>query len=218
MKIRWLGHAAFTLTTEQGQVILTDPYEPNCYDGALRYSKITVNPDVVTLSHDHADHACALSLLGGKPQVINKEGAYEVTGIKIKGISSFHDASQGKERGKNTVFTCQVDNLKIAHLGDLGHILSREQYDKIGAVDILLIPVGGHFTIDATQATEIAQNLKAKVVIPMHYKTDRINFPIAPVDGFLKDKKVKKINEAEVTIDKNNLPGEQEIWVLPYQK
>jgi len=216
MKIRWLGHAAFVLTTEQGQVILTDPYEPNCYGGALRYSKITVNSNVVTLSHDHADHACAASALKGKPQVIDRAGDYEISGVKIKGIPSFHDANNGKERGKNIIFTHQTDGLTVAHLGDLGHIPSQGQYEQIGLVDVLLAPVGGHFTIDATQATEIAQNLKAKVVIPMHYKTEQIDFPIAPVDGFLKGKKVKKISEAEVTIDKNNLPGEQEIWVLPY--
>lgn len=218
MKIKWIGHAAFAITTQKGEVILTDPYEPSCYGGALRYSKINVIPHIVMVSHDHADHTCAISSLGGKPHVIDKVGDHEAAGVKIRGISSFHDTSQGKERGKNIIFVYQIDDLTLVHLGDLGHPLSQDQYAQIGPVDILFIPVGGYFTIDAAQAAEIAQTLKAKIVIPMHYKTDKVDFPIATVDPFLKDKKVKKVTTAEVTTDKNNLPAEQEVWVLPYQK
>jgi len=218
MKIKWLGHASFALTTSQGQIILTDPYEMDCYGGALKYPKITTAAQVVSVSHtQHPDHFCRA--LPGNPRIIDKEGDYEVAGIKIKGIPAFHDARQGKERGKNTIFLYKIDDMTIAHLGDLGHIPTKDQYTQIGPVDILFIPVGGYFTIDANEATQIAKDLKARVVIPMHYKTDLVEFPIASVEPFLKDKpKVKKLNTPEATVDKASLPAESEVWVFPYQK
>jgi L-ascorbate metabolism protein UlaG (beta-lactamase superfamily) len=217
MKIKWLGHAAFVLTTDKGQVILTDPYEPDCFGGSLKYAMITVTPDIITVSHDHADHNCALSAFSGKPRLIKQDGNYDVAGIRIKGIPSFHDMRQGKERGKNIIFVYQIDDLNIVHLGDLGHVPTLEQCAEIGPVDVLLIPVGGYFTIDAVQAAEIARGLKARIVIPMHYKTDKVSLPIAPVDEFLVNKKVKRLTTAEVTLDPAGLPPEQEVWVLPYQ-
>lgn len=218
MKVKCLGHSAFAITVSNGKVILTDPYESGSYGGALNYPKITIQADVVTVSHQHADHN-DIKTLSGKPPVISKEGDYDIQGIKIKGIPTYHDSNQGKERGKNTVFVYEVDNLRLAHSGDLGHIPTQEQYDKIGKIDILMVPVGGNFTIDAKQADEIARALGARVIIPMHYKTERVDFPIAPVDEFLSGKdNVKKWDTSEVPITPEQLPVQPEIWVLPYTK
>lgn len=218
MKIKWLGHATFVITTQNGKVILVDPYESGCYGDALRYPRITAEADVVTVSHQHTDHNNS-KMLSGKPQVINKDGEHEVSGMKIKGIPTYHDTSQGKERGENTVFVYDVDDLKLVHLGDLGHMLTKEQLDKIGKVDILMIPVGGCFTIDAQQASEIARTLDARIVIPMHYKTDLVDFPIASVDDFISGKdNVKSWNTSEVSVTRDQLPPQPEIWVFPYTK
>jgi L-ascorbate metabolism protein UlaG (beta-lactamase superfamily) len=216
MKIQWLGHSAFALTSHQGTIIITDPYDTNAYNGDLRYGKINVTAHIVTVSHKHPDHYTAN--LPGNPQVLDKEGAYSINDIKITGIPAFHDQTAGKERGKIIIFIYEIDGLRIAHLGDLGHIPTKDQYAQIGIIDILLIPVGGYFTIDAVAATQIATDLKAKIVIPMHYKTDKLDFPITTAEPFLKGKTVKTITTPETTIDKNNLPQTQEVWVLPYQK
>lgn len=217
MKIKWLGHAAFTLVSRQGSVILTDPFDANAYDGAIKYKPINLKADVVTVTHtQHEDHNYTQAV-SGSPQVIDKEGEYEAAGIKIKGVPTFHDKNQGQDRGNNTVFVYQIDGLRVAHLGDLGHIPTPEQFKQMGPVDVLLVPVGGHFTIDDQEATEIASQCGAKIVVPMHYKTPGLDFPIASVDKFLQGKKnVKQLDSSEVTITKENLPAEQEIWVLPY--
>jgi len=214
MKIKWLGHAAFAITSKSGDAIITDPYTA----GTVGYRVINAKADIVTVSHQHDDHNDTKSL-PGKPQVIDKEGEYEVSGIKIKGIPCFHDESGGKERGGNIIFVYEIDGIRIAHLGDLGHALSKEQLDKMGRIDILLIPVGGYFTIDPVMATEVANQISPKVIIPMHYKTEVVNYPIVSVDAFTKDKKnVKKINASEMAIEKDTLPVQPEIWVLEYTK
>ena len=143
----------------------------------------------------------------------------EAVGMKFLGIKSHHDESQGSERGGNVMFVMEIDNMKVAHLGDLGHPLEDNNYKEIGNIDILLIPVGGHFTIDADVATKIMEKINAKVTIPMHFKTDAIDFPIAPVDNFTKGKdNVKTIGSSEVTVSKDTLPDSNEIWVLDYVK
>lgn len=216
MKIKWLGHSAFAITSKDNKIIITDPFDAGYYGGGMRYPKITVTADIVTTSHSHPDHG-GIKLLPGKPQVINQSGEFNIGSIKITGITSWHDTKQGKERGNNIVFVYEIDAIRMAHLGDLGHIPTKEQLDKIGQVDILLIPVGGHFTIDAAQATEVASKMAPKIVIPMHYKTDALDFPITGVDDFLAGKQnINKLTSPEVAITKETLPDRMEIWVLPY--
>ena len=216
MQIKWLGHAAFAIITDKGKTILTDPYEAGSYDGAVGYPKISVQADLVTVSHQHADHNDTKSLFGN-PKIIDKEGKYDIDDIKITGVSCFHDQSEGKERGGNIIFIYEIDGFRLAHLGDMGHMPTQEQFNKIGEIDILLIPIGGHFTIDSKEATQIVANIIPKVTIPMHYKTEVLGFPIAPVDDFIKDKSnVKRIEEVEIFLTKDDLPSESEIWVLPY--
>ena len=218
MRIKWFGHSAFGIISKSGKFVLTDPYEPNGYNGAVRYKPITVNADAVTISHNHADHNYTKAL-SGTPAIIDKKGNYEVTGITITGIPTYHDARQGRERGNNIIFSDEIDGLRLAHCGDLGHLLSDKEITALGRIDILLIPVGGHFTIDTEQATEITQKIGPKIAIPMHYKTEVLDFPVSGADEFLKGKKnIKRISTPEVAITRETLPPETEIWILPYQQ
>jgi L-ascorbate metabolism protein UlaG (beta-lactamase superfamily) len=159
MKIKWYGHSAFMVTSDQGVKIITDPYESGAYGGQLSYGKIKDQADILLTSHDHADHNDTKSL-PGSPEIVKGSGSQTVKGISIKGISTYHDLSKGSERGANTIFTFTVDGIKICHLGDLGHILSEKELAEIGSVDILFIPVGGYFTIDAKEATRVAEQIK----------------------------------------------------------
>ncbi len=218
MKIKWFGHSAFLITSADGIRIVTDPYKPNSFNGALGYKPIKDSADIVTISHEHDDHNYAIQI-GGKPQVVRSVGTQTIKDIKIEGITTCHDCSGGRERGLNTVYVMTVDGIRICHLGDLGTMPSQAEINQIGQVDILLIPVGGVFTIDATIASEVVNALNPRVVIPMHFKTPDCGFPIAPVDNFLAQKKiVKRIESSEVEIDKLSLPQEREIWVLKYSE
>jgi L-ascorbate metabolism protein UlaG (beta-lactamase superfamily) len=216
MKIKWYGHAAFLITSDQGVKIITDPYESGAYGGQLAYGKIKDQSDIALTSHDHADHNDTKSL-SGSPQIVKNSGSKTVKGISFKGIPTYHDSSKGSERGTNTIFTFSVDGIRVCHLGDLGHILSEKELAEIGPVDILLIPVGGYFTIDSEEATRVAEQLKAKVLIPMHFKTEKCGFPIAPVEDFLKGKpNSRRPGTSEVAFDKTTLPHQMEIVVLEH--
>jgi L-ascorbate metabolism protein UlaG (beta-lactamase superfamily) len=216
MKIKWYGHASFLITSDQGVKIITDPYESGAYGGQLSYGQIKDRADIVLTSHDHADHNDPKSL-PGSPEIVKDSSSKTVKGISIKGISTFHDASKGSERGANIIFTFTVDGIKICHLGDLGHILSEKELAEIGSVDLLLIPVGGYFTIDAKEATRVAEQIKPKVLIPMHFKTDKCGFPIAPVEDFLKGKSdVKRPKASEAAFEKKTLSPQMEILVLEH--
>ena len=210
MKVKWLGHASFLITSDDGIRIITDPYITG---GDLSYAEITETADIVTVSHDHFDHN-NISSVQGSPVVVSK-GTADVKGISFRGIFSYHDEEGGKLRGGNTIFCFEVSGVKVCHLGDLGHPLSDKQAAEIGPVDVLLIPVGGYFTIDAGAATGVCNQLKPGVVIPMHYRNGRCAFPIAGVDDFLKGKRnVKRLDDSEVELKKEQLPQATEIIVL----
>jgi L-ascorbate metabolism protein UlaG (beta-lactamase superfamily) len=216
MKIKWYGHAAFLITSDQGVKIITDPYESGAYGGQLAYGKIKDQADIVLTSHDHADHNDSKSL-PGSPEIVKGSGSKTLKGISIKGISTFHDSSKGSERGANTIFTFSVDGMKVCHLGDLGHILAEKELAEIGPVDILFIPVGGYFTIDPKEATRVAEQIQPKVLIPMHFKTTKCGFPIAPLEDFLKGKpNPRRPKSSEVPFDKASLPRKMEIVVLEH--
>jgi L-ascorbate metabolism protein UlaG (beta-lactamase superfamily) len=216
MKIKWYGHAAFLITSDQGTKILIDPYEPGAFGGQLSYGKIKDHADIVLTSHDHADHNYTKDL-PGSPQLVKGSGSKTVKGIPIMGISTYHDSSEGSERGVNTIFTIKIDNIQLCHLGDLGHLLSDKELAEIGPVDILLIPVGGFFTVDAKEATRVAEQIKPKIVIPMHFKTSKCGFPITPVEDFLKGKtNTRRSKVSEATFDKATLPQQVEIVVLEH--
>jgi len=216
MKIKWCGHSTFLITTAKGTKIVTDPYEPGGYDGAIGYGSIPDEIDITVVSHDHPDHNYVQGLKG-KPQLIKGTGTHNTSGLEFKGIPTYHDTSQGKERGGNTIFCFTVDNVRSCHLGDLGHPLISKEVAEIGEVDVLMIPVGGFFTIDAKVATEVMNSLKPRLVIPMHFKTEKCEFPITTVDDFLAGKtNAKRLDKSEIEITRDNLPASTEIQVLKF--
>jgi L-ascorbate metabolism protein UlaG (beta-lactamase superfamily) len=209
MKIKYLAHAAFLITSQKGIRIVTDPYETS---GGLKHGAIKETADIVTVSHEHGDHN-NVSAVKGNPKVVKTSA--EVKDIKIKAVSTAHDDKGGSQRGKNTVFCFEVDGVNVCHAGDLGHVLTAEQVKAVGKVDVLMIPVGGFFTIDAVTATKVCEQLKPKVIIPMHYKTDKLNFPITSVEDFLKGKSnVTRSNDSEIEIKPGKLPASAQIVVL----
>lgn len=213
MKVKWYGHAAFYLASEKGLRLIIDPYEPGGFGGAISYEPITDEADVVLVSHDHADHNYVKGLLG-KPHVIKSKGTHSYKDLEIRGISAFHDDRQGTQRGENTIFCFILDGIKVGHLGDLGHIPNEEQLREIGRVDLLFVPVGGVYTIDPVQATKTVEKIQPKIAIPMHYKTSRCGFPLAPVEEFTKEKIVKTLPASELQLSRKDLPEKLEIIVL----
>lgn len=210
MKVKWLGHASFLVTSDSGVKVITDPYVAGM---GINYDEIKETADVLTVSHEHPDHNN--TAIPGDPKVVKGAGTTEVKGISFKGIESFHDASGGSERGPNTIFCFTVDGVRLCHLGDLGHPLSAEQAGAIGEVDVLMIPIGGVFTIDAAGASAVVAQLKPRVAIPMHYSTTKCLYPIAPVEAFTEGKEnVKKASGAEVEFKAGALPAATEIVVL----
>jgi L-ascorbate metabolism protein UlaG (beta-lactamase superfamily) len=211
MEIKYLGHAAFVITSYRGVKIVTDPYTTS---PDLTYGEIRTTADVVTVSHDHFDH-CNVAAVGGNPQVMRRAGVFAARGIKFKGIISYHDDEGGRLRGNNIIFCFEVDGVKVCHLGDLGHRLDDKQKAEIGSVDILLIPVGGYYTIDAGTATKVCDQLKPGVIIPMHYRTDKGLPNIAGVEEFLRGKAgVKWLDTSQVEFKAGGLPEADQIIVL----
>ncbi len=209
MKIKWLGHASFMITAEAGTKIITDPYVTT---ENLTYGEIKESADIVTVSHEHDDHN-NVSAVRGNPEVVR--GTAKVKGIEFKGISTYHDDAEGEWRGNNTILYFEMDGIRVCHLGDLGHPLSDKQTTELGSVDILLIPVGGFFTIDAKVASQVCDRLNPKVIIPMHFRNDKCAFPIAGVDEFLKGKKnVSRLDASEVEFKQGELPATTQIIVL----
>jgi len=209
MKLKWLGHSAFVITSDTGIKIITDPYAT---DDRLSYGEIKESADIVTVSHDHSDHN-NVSAVRGNPEIVR--GTTEIKGIKFRGIPTYHDEAKGQQRGKNTIFCFEVDGTKVCHLGDLGHTLGDKQIAELGEVDILLIPVGGFYTINATTASQICDQLKPRVIIPMHYKTNKCGLPISGVDEFLQGKKnVSRLDASEVELKSGKLPADTQIIVL----
>jgi len=211
MNIKWLGHSCFKLTSEKGTVVVTDPF-----DESVGYPMPNVKADIVTSSHSHFDHNY-FKAIKGNFEIVDSLGEQNIKGIKIKGVSTYHDEEGGTKRGKNIVFVFDIDGIRIAHLGDLGHVLTDMQIKEIGKVDIILIPVGGFFTINAKKAVEVMNQLSPKITIPMHYKTEFINFPIDTVDNFLNLTGGKKILSPSVDITKTDLEKDPKVIALNFQ-
>lgn len=209
MKVKWLGHSAFLLTAEDGTKIITDPYETS---EGLKYGDISESADIVTVSHEHGDHNYTKAVQGN-PQVV--KDSTSIKGINIKAIKTKHDDKGGSERGDNTVFCFEIDRVRVCHLGDLGHLLTDNQVVEIGKVHVLLLPVGGHFTIDAKNATQVAEQVRARNIIPMHFKNDKCLFPIGDVEEFLENKtNVTKLDESEAEFKMGEMAGETRVIVL----
>ena len=212
MKIKWLGHASFLITSDAGTKIITDPYTAG---GAFNYGEIKESADIVTVSHDHFDHN-NVAAVRGNPGVVRETAPVEIKGAKFNGIPTYHDDAGGSKRGNNIIFCFEVDGMRVCHLGDLGHPLSDKQVAEIGKVDIVLTPVGGNYTIDANVATEVCGKLAPKVIMPMHYRNERCSsFPVAGVDEFLQGKAgVSQPDASEVAFKQGELPATTQIIVL----
>lgn len=207
MDIYWYGQACIKLKGKKTTIVI-DPYDPD-YTG-LKLPK-DLSSDAVLVSHQHKDHNFTSALM-----VFDRPGEYEVGGAVITGISSFHDNSNGVERGTNTIFHLLFDNLDIVHLGDLGQSkLTEEQIAQIGATDILLIPVGGVYTIDAKAASDIVSQLEPKIIIPMHFKIEGLKFELDSVNNFLKEMGAENaIAQPKLSIIKERLPEEPQVILL----
>lgn len=175
-----IGHAKFLIELENGMRIITDPYDATC-----GYPVTPVQGDVVLVSHGHHDHN-AVDTVPGTPRIISQAGVYDLEdGVSIIAVEAFHDDAAGAKRGRTLLFSIRAEGLNAVHLGDLGHLPTQEQAEELGTVDVLMIPVGGFFTIDAQTARETAELLSARVVLPMHYRTKaNADWPIAPVEAF----------------------------------
>ena len=214
MDIYSLGHASFKIRGK-GATIVTDPYNSDMV--GLKFPK-NIGADVVTVSHDHSDHN-AVSNIGGQAFVVRGPGEYEIKGVHVRGISSFHDGEGGAKRGKNTMYHMEIDNLRLAHLGDLGHILSSGDVEQLGEVDILCIPVGGIFTIDAKAAAQIVHDIEPAIVIPMHYQRAGLNpqafGDLSSASDFVKEMgKEGIVAQPKLSITKDKLPEELQVVVL----
>ena len=210
VELRWLGHECFEIK-DKG-VVVTDPHDGE----GIGLPRPEASADIVTVSHGHFDHANGVDIVS-KPNtvVIRTPEERSVKGITVKGIATFHDKTQGGMRGKNIVFIINIDGLSLCHLGDLGHILSEEQMKEIGGVDVLLIPVGGHYTIGAAEAAQTVDRMNPRIVIPMHYRTKGLTVDIDDAEAFLKGREnVRRFPKSQVQIEKSDLPEETEIWVL----
>ena len=199
------------ITSDAGTRIITDPYTTS---ERLTYGEIQESADIVTVSHDHFDHN-NVAAVRGNPEPVRGAVTTEIKGIAFKGIPSYHDDAGGRQRGKNTIFCFEVDGIRVCHLGDLGHQLNAQQVAELGKVDMLLIPVGGSVTIDAKGASQVCDRVKPKVIIPMHYKTDKCGLSVAGVDEFLRGKEgVNRLDASEVEFKQGELPAQTQIIVL----
>ena len=211
MDITWLGHACFRIKGKQATIV-TDPYSPR-----LGYSLGKPAANIVTVSHQHEGHSYVKGV-EDNPRPVTGPGEYEIGGILIIGISTYHDDTKGGKRGKNTAYLMEIDDISVCHLGDLGHLLSSEQVEEIGDVHILLLPVGGISTINASTAAQVIRQLEPRIVIPMHYRTPALKWELDPVDKFLKEMGINQASpQPKLSISRSNLPENTQVFLLSYQ-
>ena len=213
MDITYLGHSSFKLRGK-GATVVTDPYDSAMV--GLKFPK-HIEGDIVTVSHNHEDHN-AVSQVEGTPYVVKGPGEYEIKGVGVVGLPVFHDDVQGASRGKNTIYRIEIDGVAIVHLGDVGHALTSGQVDSLDGVDVLFVPVGGIYTIDAGQAVAIIHEVEPSIVIPMHYGRPELNQKsfgeLAPLATFLKEIGKEGQPQAKFSITKDKIPEELQVVVL----
>lgn len=214
MKIKWYGQSCFRIVTKDGTRIVMDPY-----NNMLGYKLPCLDADIVTTSHEHRDHN-NVGAIGGEFEHIKEAGRFSTAGIEIKGVETFHDKVSGAKKGKNIVYCFKIDDLNVCHLGDLGHLLETRQIQEIGRVDVLLLPVGGTYTVDAADAAEVMKQLKPKIIIPMHYRTKALGVPgmiFGTVEGFIKVSKIKARKEKELDVSLQDIDTKAGIVILDYK-
>jgi L-ascorbate metabolism protein UlaG (beta-lactamase superfamily) len=208
MKLKWFGHSSFYLTSKSGVRVLMDPFKSD-----IGLDMPLVEADIVTMSHNHRDHNNK-EAVSGTFKVINKPGKFEKGGVDILGVPTAHDDVGGAKRGKNIVFKVTMDGTSVCHCGDLGHILTPGQIKEVGHVDVLLVPVGGYYTIDAKAAADVVRQIDPGVTIPMHYKLEGLTYPIEGVEPFIEAAGgAKKLDTNEIDLD-GGLKGYSGVLVL----
>ncbi len=220
MEIKYIGHSSFRLKGSAGTVI-TDPYDP-AFVG-LPFAKTMA--EIVTMSHQHEDHNFLEKITGTpnrpEPLVFDAPGEYEAHEISLMAIPTYHDDKKGEERGKNLIFVFHIDGVLVAHLGDLGHELNKETLEEIGPVDVLLVPVGGHFTMSPEMAIKTINEISPSIVIPMHYKVEGMKptfDSLITVKQFLDKAGFEKVREEDkLKVTKDALPDDTEVVVLKHE-
>ncbi|MEA2055526.1 MAG: MBL fold metallo-hydrolase [Candidatus Thermoplasmatota archaeon] len=209
LQIRWHGHSCFEITNDV--TLVTDPHDGK----SIGIPAPIATGDIILVSHDHYDHNSVKTVEKDGSKVVTDERKRNILNTEVRGIESFHDECGGKKRGKNIIYKFTMEDVTFCHLGDLGHDLDEELLKNIGDVDILFIPVGGTFTLDADQAWSVINKIKPKIAVPMHYKIGGLSLPIAGIDSFL-DKSNYAINHVgnEIDIEKEDLPDDPEVWTF----
>ncbi len=212
MKIEWLGHSCFKLTESTGTTIVTDPFDKNI----VGYEMSKTGADVVTCSHQHSDHN-AIVRVEGEPLVLSECGFWEVKGVDISSMLSYHDEKLGKKRGENKIFKFRMDGVDLCHMGDIGEECTVRLADGIGSVNVLMIPVGGNYTIDAKQAKKYVDYIMPDVVIPMHFKTLKNEMDIDKIDEFLDlfdGEQIKRVQGSTIEFDRAHFESDSTIVVV----
>lgn len=210
MKIRYLGHSCFEFTESTGTTIVTDPY------GNVGFNMPKTRADAVTVSHSHYDHN-NVKAVGGNPVIFDREGQYEIGGVDITAIKSYHDDENGAKRGENLIFKFRMDGVEVCHLGDLGEECSSSLIEALLPIHVLLIPVGGNYTIDAQQAKEYVDRIMPSYVIPMHYKTKGLDIDIDKPDDFIdlfEEEDVEELEGSELELFRDDVTEEQTKLIL----
>ncbi len=211
MEIVWYGHSCFRLRSREA-VIVTDPFK-----SSIGYSMPKTTADIVTISHHHDGHD-SMTEIGGDPKILDVPGEFEISGALIVGVPTYHDNVKGSKYGRNVVYLMEMEEVSICHLGDLGHALPSDQVEELSKVDVLLVPVGGVTTFSVAAAAEIVGLLDPKVVIPMHYRTDKARPDLDPLDKFLKEIGVTEPSPvSRLSVTRSSLPHETQVVVLNYR-
>jgi L-ascorbate metabolism protein UlaG (beta-lactamase superfamily) len=208
MKVFWFGHSCFFLKDQKGLSLLLDPF----HEEEVGYRMPSVEADIVVVSHDHKDHN-NIQAARGQPFVIKGAGMHMALGLEFRGVASYHDSDGGRKRGENTIFCFASEGIRICHLGDLGHLLSPAQVDAIGPVDLLFLPVGGIYTLDARGAEAVMRQLHPALTVPMHYSTKALSFELEGVDNFLKGRDFLG-PEDYLETTRDSLPKESKVVLL----
>lgn len=206
MKIQWLGHSCFRLEESTGTAVVTDPYDAS----VVGYAMPRVKAEAVTLSHRHSDHD-AVHNVDGAQATYEGAGSWDVKGVGISAIVSHHDGQNGAVRGVNHIFKFRMDGVDLCHMGDIGEECTTELGEAIGTVNVLMIPIGGNYTIDAEQAKEYVDFLMPDIVIPMHFKTPNCELDIEKRNAFLQlfdDEQLIYVDGNEVEFDRSHFDGD----------
>lgn len=210
MKIKYYGQSCFSLGIENGPVIITDPF-----DETVTYPPCTAECDIALVSHDHFDHNHTQSL-SGKFETVRTSGEHVFGDVKITGVDTWHDPEGGRLRGDNRIYIIEAEGLRIGHMGDMGHMPDPQQRSALTGLDVLMIPVGGFFTIDTAQAEEIIRDVKPRVAIAMHFLTPEYEIPISTPDAFEQDMQAARMSR-EIEITRDNIGAMPSAIIMAYK-